>query len=141
MARDMRLFQRQKSIMSVDSGGNLAPPKEIAGVDGMGGGERMTPQQIKTALKIHKAAKEKEEDFEKIASNLGLNIEQMALDIVSAPSPTNRRQIVRRLQGGSTGKASMQRNNSFASAIPSFNLNMMKNPRTSLDLGPKQASY
>ena len=49
----------------------------------------MTPQQIKTALKIHKDACEKEADFEAIAMDLGLNIEQIALDIVSAPSPTN----------------------------------------------------
>ena len=91
MAREMKLF-RQNSRVSIASRGQLQPPKEIVGVDGMGfGGERMTPQQIKTALKIHKMAKEKEEDFEKIASNLGLDIDKMALDIVSAPSPTNRR--------------------------------------------------
>ncbi len=65
--------------------------KPIVGVDGTGGGERMTPQQIKTALKIHKMAAEKEADFESIATKLGLNIEQLALQIVSAPSPTNRR--------------------------------------------------
>ena len=81
------------SLSRRDSAGNLTVPKEkdIIGVDGTGGGARMTPQQIKTALKIHKIAQEKEEDFEKIAINLGLNIDAMALDIVSAPSPTNRR--------------------------------------------------
>lgn len=36
-------------------------------------------------------AAEKEADFESIAMTLGLNIEKMALDIVSKPSPTNRR--------------------------------------------------
>ena len=74
------------------------------GVDGIGGGERLTPQQIKTALKIHKASKEKEDDFEGIAKLVGLDIQKMAIDIVEAPSPNNRRQIVR--QKNATGSSS-----------------------------------
>ena len=133
MAREMKLF-RQNSRVSIDSRGQLQPPKEIAGVDGMGfGGERMTPQQIKTALKIHKLAKEKEEDFEKIASNLGLDIDKMALDIVSAPSPTNRRQIVRRVKGEGNESTMGGKRQSFADNGPSFNLNMMTNPRLGSD--------
>jgi len=80
IAMQMRLFDRQKSGVKIDANGNLMPPKEKeVRIDGTGGGERMTPQQIKTALKIHKLAQEKEEDFEKIASNLGIDIEKLAL--------------------------------------------------------------
>ena len=97
------------------------PPKErkCIGVDGKDGfGEQMTPQQIKTALKIHQLAAEKEADFESIACQLGLDIENMALNIVSLPSPTNRRQIVRKINAPSA-KGSMEMD------APSFNLNMM----------------
>ena len=79
----------------------------------------MTPQQIKTALKIHQLAAEKEADFESIATQLGLDIEGMALQIVSEPSPTNRRQTVRKVNAPSM-KGSIE--------LPSFNLNMMKRP-------------
>ena len=62
------------------------------GVDGKDGyGEQMTPQQIKTALKIHQLAAEKEADFESIAAQLGLDIEGLAQRIVEQPSPSNRR--------------------------------------------------
>ena len=67
-----------KSDARVSSGDRLC-----IGVDGKDGkGEQMTPQQIKTALKIHQLAAEKEADFESIAMQLGLNIEEMALNIV-----------------------------------------------------------
>lgn len=63
-------------------------------------GDRLTPQQIKTALKINQIAAEREADFESIAKQLGLDIDREALNLVSAPSPTGRRQIVRRIPQG-----------------------------------------
>ena len=116
----------RNSFMRQDSHGQLMPPKEreCIGVDGKDGlGEQMTPQQIKTALKIHQLAAEKEADFEAIAKDLGLDIEGMALHIVSEPSPTNRRQTVRKVNAPSS---SMD--------IPSFNMNMFTSAG-----GPPQA--
>ena len=52
---------------------------------------------MKTALKLHQLAAEKEADFESIASQLGLDIDAMALKIVRESSPTNRRQVVRKV--------------------------------------------
>ena len=74
----MQLFHQQ-SRMSTDSNGQSRQSREILGVDGIDGGELMTPQQIKTALKIHKAAQEKEDDFDGIAKLIGLDIDKMAL--------------------------------------------------------------
>ena len=53
---------------------------QCIGVDGKDGrGERLTPQQIKTALKINKDAAEKDADFESIANQLNLQIDRIAL--------------------------------------------------------------
>jgi len=58
-------------------------------------------------LKINQLAAEREADFESIANQLGLNIEKLAYELVSAPSPTGNRQIVRRIkEGGSSKKTS-----------------------------------
>ena len=76
-------------------------------------------------------AAEKEADFESIARTLGLDIEKMALKIVSAPSPTNRRQTVRKVTAPSSLGGSV-----LGGTVPSFNLNMMKNP---LRLGRKDS--
>lgn len=54
--------------------------KEVIGVDGRDGfGSMMTPQQIKTALKINQIAAEREAEFESIATDLGLDIDRLAL--------------------------------------------------------------
>lgn len=79
-----------------------ATDQTIVGVDGRDGlGSMMTPQQIKTALKINQIAAEREAEFESIAETLGIDIDKIALDLVSAPSPTGRRQVVRRINKGS----------------------------------------
>lgn len=57
----------------------------------MGNDVTMTPQQIKTALKINQEAAEREQEFESIARELGIDVEDKALKLVSLPSPTNRR--------------------------------------------------
>lgn len=41
---------------------------------------------------------QREAEFESIAMQLGLEIDRIALQLVSAPSPTNRRQIVRKVK-------------------------------------------
>lgn len=46
----------------------------VSGIDGFG--SQLTPQQIKTALKINQIAAEREAEFESIARQLGLNIEE-----------------------------------------------------------------
>lgn len=82
----------------------------------------MTPQQIKTALKINQIAAEREAEFESIAETLGLDIDRIALELVSAPSPTGRRQVVRRINKGS-------KQGSVQGDAPSFSkLSMMKIP-------------
>lgn len=48
----------------------------VQGEDGLK--NRMTPQQIKTALKINQMAAERETEFELIARQLGLDIEAQA---------------------------------------------------------------
>ena len=55
-----------------------------------------------------------------IAAGLGLNIEGMALKIISAPSPFNKRQTVRKVNAPSSLGSMSQ--------AASFNLKMMQNP-------------
>jgi hypothetical protein len=42
-------------------------------------------------LKINQEAAEREQEFESIARELGIDVEDKALKLVSLPSPTNRR--------------------------------------------------
>ena len=116
-------LNRQTSTVS-----NRSKERECIGVDGKDGrGEQMTPQQIKTALKIHQLAGEKEADFESIAATLGLDIEAQAYALVSEPSPKNTRQTVRKVNAPSP-KGSM----SFTSnAPPSFaqHMHMVNNSK------------
>jgi hypothetical protein len=58
----------------------------------------MTPLQIKNALKIHYNQAEKEAEFERIAEQIGIDIEQLAQDIVAVSSPLGSRQIVRSIK-------------------------------------------
>lgn len=48
----------------------------VLGTDGHG--ESLTPQQIKTALKISQNAEEQENEFEELAKELGFDTEAMA---------------------------------------------------------------
>lgn len=68
----------------------------VQGTDGFG--DRLTPQQIKTALKINQMAAERETEFEQIARQLGLDIEHQAQLLVAAPSPKGSRQVVRQVR-------------------------------------------
>ena len=53
--------------------------RDCIGVDGRDGtGKRLTPQQIKTALKINQGACERTDEFDNIAAHLGLPIEEIA---------------------------------------------------------------
>ena len=50
----MSMGSNKRNPVRQDSTGHLKKPREVIGVDGKDGkGEMMTPQQIKTALKIH----------------------------------------------------------------------------------------
>lgn len=69
-------------------------------------------------------AAEKEADFESIAKQLNLNIDKLAYEIVSLPSPTNRRQTVRKVNAPPSRHASSTTN------PISFTLNMIRNPNT-----------
>ena len=56
----------------------------------------MTPMQIKTAMKVHQLASEKEEDYDLLAKELNLDIEADAEAMISENSPTGSRQILRK---------------------------------------------
>ena len=66
------------------------------GLDGQG--EMLTPQQIKTALKINQQAQEKQDEFEALAIELDLDVEMVAQQLIRAPSPRGTRQIVRNVR-------------------------------------------
>ena len=66
---------------------------------------------------------------------LGLDIEKMALNIVSLPSPSNRRQTVRKVNANSS-KGSME----VPAGVPSFSNQMFKPPQLPLALSTQQQS-
>lgn len=77
-------------------GGYSIKKNYLLQVDGKNGkGENLTPQEIKTALKINQDAQMKQFDFESIAHGLNLNLEHLAQEIVRLPSPKGTRQIVK----------------------------------------------
>jgi hypothetical protein len=90
----------------------------------------MTPLQIKQALKIHNNNTEKEMEFERIAEQLGINVEGLAQEIVQMPSPKGTRQIVRQIKkepapsrslptfGTSLFTSAQEQNTAAASAAP-----------------------
>lgn len=95
---DTAIAKQMSKGIREDRGNTWRSDKEVIGVDGRdGAGVMMTPQQIKTALKINQIAAEREAEFESIAATLGLDIDRIALEIVSEPSPDGRRQVVRRI--------------------------------------------
>lgn len=67
----------------------------VLGKDGHG--ETLTPQQIKTALKIQQQAMDEENEFDDLALQIGFDPEQRAQEIINLPSPTGSRQIVSRI--------------------------------------------
>ena len=72
--------------------------KDCIGVDGRDGtGKRLTPQQIKTALKINQVSTEREDDMDSIARSLGLPIDHIAQQIINLPSPDGTRQVVKKI--------------------------------------------
>lgn len=74
---------------------NVNAPTVVQGIDGRG--NRITPQQIKTALKANKNAAEKEDDIEPLAIELGLDVEKLAQELVDASSPKGTRIVVRQV--------------------------------------------
>ena len=60
-----------------------------------GNGKALTPYQIKQALKINAQNAEREHEFERIATSLGIDIEKIALELISLPSPQRHRQIIK----------------------------------------------
>lgn len=63
------------------------------GKDGLG--NALTPYQIKQALKINAQHAEREHEFENIAHELGIDIEKIAQNLISLPSPDHKRQIIK----------------------------------------------
>ena len=62
--------------------------RDCIGVDGRDGtGKRLTPQQIKTALKINQGASQKVDEFDLMAAQMGLPIEKIAQELINFPSP------------------------------------------------------
>lgn len=62
--------------------------RDCIGVDGRDGtGKRLTPQQIKTALKINQGASHKVDEFDLMAAQMGLPIEKIAQELINFPSP------------------------------------------------------
>ena len=52
-----------------------------------GSGRPLTPQQVRFAMKLQKENENKEEEFESIARTLGIDVEQLADEILAAESP------------------------------------------------------
>ena len=59
-------------------------------------GTKLTPLQIKNGFRLHKIAEEKPEDYDLLAQELNLNIDEDALDLIEEQSPTRSRQILRK---------------------------------------------
>lgn len=71
--------------------------RECQGLEGKDGlGTPLTPIQIKTAMKIHQLAAEKTEDYDLLAIELNLNIDEDADGIIKEHSPLGSRQILRK---------------------------------------------
>lgn len=71
--------------------------KETQGLEGKTGqGSPIPPIQIKKALQIFQLAGESTEDYEELATELRLDIEQSVLSLLDEPSPTGSRQIIRK---------------------------------------------
>ena len=66
----------------------------LEGRDGLG--TPLTPLQIKTAMKIHQLASERTEDYDMLAEELNLNIDEEADELINQGSPTGSRQILRK---------------------------------------------
>ena len=52
---------------------------------------------MRVAVNLHKANENKEEEFESIARMLGIDVEDLAQQILNNESPQGRRQVVRRM--------------------------------------------
>lgn len=66
--------------------------RECAGYEGHNGlGDPLTPLQIKTAIKIHDLAKDKEEDYERLAKDLNLEITDEIEMLLNEDSPIGSR--------------------------------------------------
>jgi len=61
-----------------------------------GNGTPLTPIQIKTAIKIHQLAAEKEEDYDLLAKELELDISAEADNLLNDSSPDASRQVLQR---------------------------------------------
>ena len=70
---------------------------ECQGLEGWDAlGAKLTPLQIKNGFRLHKIAEEKPEDYDLLAQELNLNIDEDALDLIEEHSPTCSRQILRK---------------------------------------------
>lgn len=58
----------------------------------------MTPQQIKTALKLYEDSLEQKNEFELLADSLQIDTNQIACELVALPSPDGMRQVILRDQ-------------------------------------------
>lgn len=92
--------EEQNGGLVVKSSSSTGGRTEVYGDNGQG--QSMTPLQIKQALKIHNNNTEKEMEFERIAERLGINVENLAQEIVQMPSPKGTRQIVRSIKKETT---------------------------------------
>lgn len=92
--------EEQNGGLIVKSSSSTGGRTEVYGDNGQG--QSMTPLQIKQALKIHNNNTEKEMEFERIAEQLGINVEGLAQEVVQMPSPKGTRQIVRQIKKEST---------------------------------------
>lgn len=71
--------------------------RECQGLEGKDGlGAPMTPLQIKTAIKIHQQSADKVEDYDLLAMELELDINEDADMLIDQDSPTGTRQILRK---------------------------------------------
>ena len=92
-----RSIGQMPNVVDTDEFGGYSTKKDfLIEVDGKNGrGEKLTAHEIKHALKTNQLAAVRDCEFESIARTLNLQIDKIALDIVSLSSPTGTRQIVK----------------------------------------------
>ena len=94
MGETLNLVHDEQSSQTVKKWRQMMECQGMEGWDALGA--KLTPLQIKNGFRLHKIAEEKPEDYDLLAQELNLNIDEDALDLIEEHSPTCSRQILRR---------------------------------------------
>lgn len=94
MGETLSLVHDEQSSQTVKKWRQMMECQGLEGWDALG--TKLTPLQIKNGFRLHKIAEEKPEDYDLLAQELNLNIDEDALDLIEEQSPTRSRQILRK---------------------------------------------